>query len=272
MEGAGDGQRTPLDDVDHLARSPHRAQVIQLFATNDWTRRELHEETDIPQPTLGRILGSFQERSWLVRDGETYSLTLHGRLVAQQFVGLLETFGTVQQLPTNGDFEPILDLGFDPQWLRYVDVISPADRSDWYGHLRAAKQSVGRADTVREVAPGPLPGMAERLLEHLRKDELSIESVFPRKRFESLVADPEERSLFGDVFQTGNADIFLIDDSIRYYLARHDDRAVLDVPSTTGGPVVRLTTDQQAVLDWVDSTIDEFRGRADPMEPGDLVN
>lgn len=271
MEGADDSQRTPLDDVDHLARSPHRAQVIQLFATDDWTRRELHEETEIPQPTLGRILGSFQDRNWLVRDGATYSLTLRGQLTANQFVGLLDTFETIQHLPNTGDFEPILELGFDPQWLRYVDVIPPAGPTDWYGHLRQVRNSIEKVDNVREIAPGPLPGIAELLLEYLRANELSIESVFSCERFESLVADSEERSRFTDVLRTGNASIYLVNDSIRYYIACHGDQAILDVPSTTGGPIVRLATDQQAVLNWVDSTIDEIRDRADPVTLDDLV-
>lgn len=271
MDGGDEGQRTPLDDVDHLARSPHRAHVIQLFSADDWTRRELHEATGIPQPTLGRILGSFQSRNWLGRDGETYSLTLRGRLIANQFVGILDTFGIVQQLPANGDFDPILELGFEQQWLRYVDVMSTVDRSDWYGHLRQVKQSVAGADTVREIAPGPLPGMGELLLEPLRADELSVESVFPRERFESLIDDPEERSLFADILRTGNASISLVDHPIRYYVARHGSRAVIDVPSTTGGPVVRLTTDQQAVLDWVNATIDTFSDRAESVDPDDLA-
>jgi predicted transcriptional regulator len=228
--------------------------------------------TDIPQPTLGRILGSFQDRNWLVRDGETYSLTLRGQLIANQFIGLLDSFETIQHLPTNGDFEPILELGFDPQWLRFVDVITPDDTTDWYGHLRQVRNSIEQVDSVREIAPGPLPGIAELLLEYLSENELSIESIFSGERFESLIADSQERSLFADVLRTGNASIYLVDDSIRYYIARHGTRAILDVPSTTGGPIVRLATDQQTVLNWVDSTIDELRDRADPVTLDDLVD
>ncbi|MDX1747764.1 MAG: hypothetical protein R3324_17660 [Halobacteriales archaeon] len=272
MEGTDDSQRTPLDDVDHLARSPHRAQVIRRFARGDWTRRDLHEETDIPQPTLGRILGSFQDRNWLVRDGETYSLTLHGQLIATQFEQLLNVVDTVQNLPATADFGPLLELGFEIGWLTHVDVTTPDDQTDWYGHLRQVRRSVGLADDVREIAPGPLPGMAELLLEHLRTNELDLESIFSREAFESFVADPEDRSRFADLLHAGNFRVYLVDDPVRYYIARHGDHAVLDVPSTTGGPIVRLESDHQAVLDWVDSTIDGFRDRADPVVLDDLAD
>lgn len=272
MAGADDGRRTPLDDVDHLARSPHRALVIQLFAQGDWTRSDLHEETDIPQPTLGRILGSFQERSWLKRHGQTYSLTLRGRLIATHFEDLLDVVETVQALPANADYEPMIDLGFETDWLAGVDATTPDDQSDWYGHLRQTRKSVGTVNDVREIAPGPLPGMAELLLEHLRANELEIESVFPRDTFESLVAEPDDRSLFADLLRTGNANVYLVDGSIRLYVARHGDHVVVDVPSTTGSPVVRLTTDQQAVLDWVETTIDDFRDRAVQVTLDDLAN
>jgi hypothetical protein len=113
--------------------------------------------------------------------------------------------------------------------------------------------------------------MAERLRDQFGTDDFAIESVFPRERFESLIADPEQRSLYLDLLHTGDVSLYLVDDSIPCYVARHDDRAVLDVPSATGSPVVRLTTDQQAVLDWVDAILDEFRERADPVAPGDLA-
>lgn len=272
MGRAEDDKRTPLDDVDHLARSPHRARVIHLFAQGDWTRRDLHDETDIPQPTLGRILGSFQDRSWLERHGQTYSLTPRGRLIATHFEDLLDVVGTVQALPATADFEPLFDLGFETDWLARVEVTTPDDRTDWYGHLRQTRKSVERVEDVREIAPGPLPGMAELLLEHLRANEVEIESIFPRETFESIVAGPDERSLFADLLRTGNASVYLVDDMIRFYLARHGDHVVIDVPSSTGGPVVRLTTDQRAVLDWVESRIDDFRERADPVTLENLAS
>ena len=271
MDGATGSGRTPLDDVDHLARSPHRARVMGLFAGDDWTRRDLHEETGIPQPTLGRILGSFGERNWLSRDGDTYSLTVAGRLIAGQFEALLGAVETVQQLPASVDFDPLLDMGFDPEWLARVEVAPPDHADEWYGHLRAARASVGDVDDVREIAPGPMPGMAEVLLERLREGGLRIETVFSRDAFETFVADPANRSLLADVLETDGARVHLVEEDVRCYVARHGERAIFDVPATDGGPITRLATDDPTVRDWVDATVDDATARAEPVTPADLA-
>lgn len=244
---------------------------MRLFSADDWTRRDLHEETGIPQPTLGRILGSFGDRDWIVRDGETYSLTVAGRVIADHFEALLDAVETVQRLPASVDFEPLLDLGFDPGWLARVEVAPPDHADEWYRHLRAARASVGDADTVREVAPGPMPGMAEVLLERIREGDLRIETVFSRDAFETFVEDPGNRSTVSDLLETEGAHIHLVDETIRCYVARHGDRAILDVPAVDGGPITRLASDDPTVRDWVDATVDDLEDRASPVTPTDLA-
>lgn len=265
-----DSEEPPLDDIDHLARSPHRTQVLRLLTEGDWTRRELHEETEIPQPTLGRILGSFDERDWVTKANNTYSLTLRGKLIAHHFTNLLDIFDTLGRLPAEGDIEPILSLGFDPQWLAHVDLLDPANKGDWYGHLRHVRETVAEIDSVQEIAPGPMPGMAEVILEQLEADELSIESIFPRSAFASFIDDPENRSSMVQLLYTGKARIHLVDESIQYYIARHDDRAVIDIPANTRGPVIRLTSTYRPIRDWVDSNIAAFRERAEQISAEDL--
>lgn len=270
MEGADDIQRTPLDDVDHLARSPHRAQVVQLFATDDLTRRELHEETDISQPTLGRILGSFQDRNWLVRNGETYSLTLHGHLLATHFKQLLDVVDTIQKLPTSANFDPLLELGFEADWLASIDVATSTNTTDSYAHIRRARESVKGADRIRELSPGPMPGMAEVISDRLHAGELTIETVFPRDAFDAFIADPEHQSLIGDMLETGNFRLFLFDDGVPCYIARQGERAAFDIATVDGTSIAFLTTSNQSVLEWVESTIDDFQDRAELVTVDDL--
>lgn len=271
MAWRDDGRGAPLEDVDHLARSPHRTRVLLLLIQNDWTRRELNEETDIPQPTLGRILGTFQERDWLNKANNTYSLTLRGKLIAHHFTNLLDIFDTVSRLPAEGELDPLLTLGFDPEWLAHVDLLDTDDKGDWYGHLRHVRKTLAEIDSVNEIGPGPMPGMAEVLLEQLEASNLDIESIFPRETFESFIDDAENRSLVVELLNTGNAQFRLVDESIQSYVARHDNRAVIDIPAATGGPVVRLTSAYRPVIDWVDSTIAAFRDRAETVTAADLT-
>jgi len=271
MERADDNQRTALADVDHIAHSPNRAHVARLFVADDWTRRELHEETNIPQSTLGRILGSFQDRNWISRDGDTYSLTLPGRLVATQFQGLLDTVEIVQELPASATFESLLELGFDPDWLARVDVTNPAEIDDPFAHVRRLRDTVRSAPRIRELTPRPMPGIAEVMSGRLRSGETVIETVFPRDVFQDFVAEPENRSLIVDMLDTGNLRLYLLDDPISCYVGRYGEQAVFDVQSTDGRMIALLTTDDRTITEWADSVIDDYQTRAERVETSDLA-
>ena len=271
MKRADDNQRTALEDVDHIAHSPNRAKVIQLFATDDWTRRDLHEETDIPQSTLGRILGSFQDRNWISRSGDTYSLTLHGRLVATHFQDLLDVVESVQELPASATFDPILELGFDSDWLARVDVTNPAETDDPFAHMRRLRDNIRSAPLIRELAPRPMPGIAEMMSNRLQSAEMVLETVFPRDAFQDFVAETDNRSLIVDMLDTGDFKLYLLDDPIPCYVSRYGEQAVFDVQSTDGRMIALLTTDDRTLTEWADSVIDEYQHRAERVETSDLA-
>jgi len=270
MERARGSRRTPLDDVDHLARSPHRAEVVRRFAAADRTRRELHEETGIPQPTLGRILGSFQERGWLERAGDTYALTVRGRLVATAFERLLDVVGTVQRLPAEATFEPLLELGFDLDWLAGVEVTDPAGTGDPFAHVRRVRESMTATARIVELSPRPMPGVAELLADRLRAGELAVETVFPSDAFRAFVADSDNRTLVAGMLGTGRFRLHLFDGRVPCYVARHGDRAVVDLQSSDGRMLGLLSTADPAVLDWVDAVVEDFRARSAAVTAVDL--
>jgi predicted transcriptional regulator len=271
MERADDSRRTALEDIDHIAHSPNRAKVIRLFSVDDWTRRDLHEETDIPQSTLGRILGSFQDRNWIRRNGDTYSLTLHGRLVATHFQDLLAVVESVRELPASATFEPILELGFDPDWLTRVSVTNPAATDDPFAHIRRIRDEVRSAPRIRELAPRPMPGVAELMSDRLRSDRTVLETVFPSDVFQAFVAETDNRSLIVGMLDTGNFRLYLLDDSISCYVSRYGEQAVFDVQSTDGRMIALLTTDDRTIIQWADSVIDEHQHRAERVETSDLA-
>lgn len=65
---------TPLDDVEYLARSANRVRVLETLAKGPHDRTDLQEKTGAARATLGRILGEFEERGWIRRDGAEYEL------------------------------------------------------------------------------------------------------------------------------------------------------------------------------------------------------
>ena len=112
------GPRTPLDDVEFLAGSANRVEVLRLLAVQPWTRRELHDETGIPQPTLGRILDGFDRRGWPARSDDRYRLSRPGALLADEFDDLLATVESIQTLAALDVDLSAEDVDLDPRLLR----------------------------------------------------------------------------------------------------------------------------------------------------------
>ena len=70
----------------------------------------------------------------------------------------------------------------------------------------------------------------------------------------------------------GGFRLFLFDGPVPCNVARRGERAAFDVDSVEGTSTAVLTTTDRAVLEWVESVVDDFRDRPDPVTPDDLVN
>ncbi len=87
-----------LDDIEFLARSDHRTAVLDALAERPCDRNELRATTGASSPTMGRILGDFEERRWIVRKGPNYRLTPLGDYVAERFADLRKAMKTERKL------------------------------------------------------------------------------------------------------------------------------------------------------------------------------
>ena len=67
-------------EMEFLARSANRGDVLTLVAGAPHDREALAEATGASQPTLGRILRDFEERDWVRATERGYTATATGRL------------------------------------------------------------------------------------------------------------------------------------------------------------------------------------------------
>lgn len=80
-------------DIEYLARSSNRVEILVALATDSYSRRELAETTGTSRTTLDRIVNELEERNWVTRTtkGE-YVATPSGDRVAEEsarFVGAM---------------------------------------------------------------------------------------------------------------------------------------------------------------------------------------
>ena len=117
---------TSLAEVEFLALSENRVEVLRLLAEGARDRSELAAETGASQATLGRILRDFEERSWVERRGGEYTATATGRLVSRGFTDLLDILATERELRGVVEYLPAEELTFDLRHLSDATVTVPS--------------------------------------------------------------------------------------------------------------------------------------------------
>ncbi|WP_255195724.1 helix-turn-helix transcriptional regulator [Halorarius litoreus] len=263
---------TPLDDVSFLARSDHRVEVLRTLAPGARSRPELHAETEIPQPTLGRVLGSFEDRNWVERRNGEYALTAAGALVAAEFTDLLDTVETVQRLGDVLVQLPTDEMAFDVRAFADATVWTP-EPGDTLSHIRRMEETWLEADRKRLLGGTLGPASFEQRRDNAREfveREMRAETVVSTAMMERGMSDPELNRLVREHWDPERMVGYLYDGPIPLILAIADDTAMLAPTDENGIPTAVVVTENEAVRAWVDDRIDEYREQATELTFDDL--
>ena len=261
----------PLDDVAFLARSAHRVRVLETLAEGALTRRDLHEGTGVSQPTLGRVLGAFEDRNWVERRGREYALTSWGELVAAAFVDLLDTVGTVQRFGDVVGLLPTDRMDFDVERFESATVTTPLP-GDVLRHVRRAEELIDGANHVRiltdTISPRTLEDQHERLVNG--PGDLLLESVITGNAIEQALATPALVELIRDLLESGRAPVHRYDGTIPMTLVLADDVAILAPADEHGIPGALIETEDAVVRDWVEGQFEAYRIESTELTVEDL--
>ena len=262
----------PLSDVAFLARSPHRVQVLQTLGDGPRRRPDLHDETGIPQPTLGRILGDFEDRNWVQRDAREYALTAVGELVAEEFDELLETVETVQRLGDVARLLPTDELGFGAERLRSATITRPAS-GDALRHVRRAEERIAGARELRILTDTMIPGALETLRDQVvatPESDLLVESVITGDAIEQALTHPALADWIRDLLGSERTPVYRYDGTSPMTVALADGTAMLGPTDEQGVPAVLIESDDEVVRAWVGAQLDAYREQSTALTLDDL--
>jgi predicted transcriptional regulator len=263
---------TPLDDVEFLARSPHRVEVLRTLATGPRTRPALHEETHVSQPTLGRVLGSFEDRNWVERRGREYAVTPFGGLIAEEFDGLLDTVETVQRL---GEVIPLLpteQMDFDVRLFGDATVTTPTS-GDTFRHVRRVEELVYEAGHLRLLSTTVATGSAEEnrtRADAFFESDQTVESVITANTLDQSLMDPELAAIFAETSTSGRVKLYLFEGSIPHMLGVADGTTFLVPFDDRSFPAAVIETENETIHAWVEETIDEYIAKSTRLTVDDL--
>lgn len=255
----------PLEDVAYLARSAHRVTALERLADRAMTRRELHDATEISQPTLGRILDGFEERDWATCDrtnGRTYELTALGELVAEAFDDLLATVGTMQRFRAVADRLPLEAMDFDLRRFADAEITFPSP-TDATAHMRREDELISEADSVRFLCSSSYGPGIKSYRDRIVGSEKRFTAVITADAMDAALADEESRVWVRDLATADNVTIYRYDGELDLILGVIDEAVSLVPLDDTGVPIAFIETRDDVIRSWAEVTLDEHLERAE---------
>lgn len=256
---------SPLDQVAFLARSESRVRVLeQLLASGPTTRREFRERLGSSRSTVTRSLSQLEARNWIRETGDAYELTPAGRLVAEQFLTLVESVETTEALSPFLDWFPYAEYPLDLDALTGAEITSSTE-ADPYAPGRRQTAFLDHHEEVWLVLPSiELEGIRSTH-EQVLTGALSL-SVVVSEAVADRIVTGEFAALFREQIETGRMDVYAVDGTLPFYLGFGGDATVqLGVEDDDGFPRALLEVESEPLRSWAEDVYDGHRHRAERM-------
>lgn len=259
----------PLDDIAFLSRSNNRVRVMSELASGGRTRRELRESIDVSKPTLGRVLAGFEERDWIRSDGREYALTPIGRLLAEEFEGMMETVEATQELRDLAPRLPLEEMDFDIRLLSEARITRPTPE-DASAHVRREEALLAESEQVRFLCNQAHPPTVEAYRDRVVEDGLSMEAIITGDAIDAASEDPAMRPHLRDLVESDRATIYRTDDPVSVMVGLIDDLVSIVPLDESGVPCAFIESERDPVREWVSDTLADYRAGAEAVEPDAL--
>jgi predicted transcriptional regulator len=261
----------PVEELVFLCRSHHRIQLLTQLSREEQTRRDLHDATGISQPTLGRILGDFEQRRWISNHHNgAYTLTPLGELLADAVDSLLGVLDTTDQLTDLADHLPFERLDFDLSHLATATITTPSS-GDPFAHMRRFDELASGATTVKmfsnvlSCAPSHESSDGDReFLTHV--DEL----IVTNDALTSDLDDSELRGWLSGRIDDGALSICRYDGPAIFLFGIFDDTVGLVPIDDDGMPCGLVEATADPVQTWARDTFEEYRRAGSHVAPDEL--
>ncbi|WP_435552180.1 helix-turn-helix transcriptional regulator [Natrinema sp. CGMCC1.2065] len=260
-----------LEEIEFLALSENRVAVLDLLSAGRHTRRELADATGASQATLGRILGDFEDRSWVRHDGSEYVATATGRLVAEGFTDLQEILETEGRLRDIVDYLPTHAMDFDLRRLSDATITVPtATRPN--APLSRLLEFVRDGDEIRTFSH-TFNGQALQVVsDRVTGGDQRFRGVFGRNAIEALAEESELRDRLEALLTAEDAEIRVREEGVPIAIMIVDDLVYLLLRDEDGILRASVDTDDDAVRAWAEDSLDHYWRTATPLAVEDLTD
>mgnify|MGYP000427530556 CR=1 FL=1 len=260
---------TPLEDIRFLADSENRFAALEALAAGPRTRAKLGDTTGASKATISRLVGDFEDRGWVARDGNRYDLTPLGEYVASAFVDLHDHMTTASDLRELLPWFPLgeLDIEFDFEVLAGAEVTAATPDNPMASVARVL--DIERESTRTKTLADRLPGACIKA----RHDAVvggtqTCELVTTPEVVESVMASSYAEQ-FTEIIAADHATVFVYDGDIGPE-GIYDGTAYLIVADDRDVNVGVIESDDPDLVDRLSDRFEQYREEATQLTASKL--
>lgn len=258
-----------LEEIEFLALSSNRVEILQLLSKEARTRRALADATGASQATIGRVLQDFEARSWIERDGREYVATPTGRLVADGFTEMLDVFGVERKLRAVAEYLPTDALAFDLTYLADARVTTPSQTRP-NAPVQRVLDLLRDADRVRIFSHAFNEQSLSVIEERTTAGEQRFEGVFSRDVVEAIAAESGLSRRLASLLETEHAEVRISEREMPLAVTVADEVVHVLLRDENGVLQASIDSDHPAVREWADETFSQYWREATPLDGSDL--
>ena len=258
-----------LAEMEFLARSANRGDVLTLVSEAPHDRQALARETGASQPTLGRILRDFEERNWVRATDSGYTATATGRLVAAGLTELSESLAAELHLRQISEWLPTDDLGFDLGRLGEATITTPTQTRP-SAPISRVIELIEAAHRVRIFSHAFNEQTLAAVVEWVT-DGGQFEGVFSAAAIDAVAHEPALRGQLQQLQAADGANIRVIEDAIPLAVTVADDTVSLLLRDDDGRLQAAVDTNDPEVEVWATDRHGRYWESARPLAESDLA-
>ena len=260
---------TPLDDIRFLADSENRFVALDVLAAGPRTRAELQSATEASSATISRLLGDFESRGWVARDGNRYALTPLGGYVSSAFIDLYDRMTTASDLRELLPWFPLgeLDVEFNLDVLTgaRITAATPDDPMAPVARVLDIERESTWTNTLADKFPEPC---IEARHEAVVVGTQTFELVTTPAVIASVMTSPAADK-FEDVVAADRSTVYVYDGDVPPG-GIYDGMAYLIVLDDQDVSVGLIESDDPALVDQLTERFDEYRDESARLTTSEL--
>ncbi len=259
----------PLEEIEFLARSANRIEVLAALVEEPRTRQALANSVGVSQPTLGRILRDLTERTWVAAEDDRYRATATGKLVATGITDLRERLATETKLREVIEWIPTDAVDVELHHFADAEITTPSQTRP-NAPIKRMLELLGETDHALLLSHAFNEQKLQLIRDRTVAGEMTTRGVFGKDAIEAIEATADLKEMLADIVASEAAEIRVVSADIPVAVEVTDSRTHLLFRNDEGIVRASLDTDDETVRAWAENLHEKYWTTGTPLSVDDI--